>query len=335
MLIFAELSYETIHSRYERTSVFKRPLPAIFFLRSHTGHHRVANFAHASLSPEHGSAFHIQQIESLNMNVLPAYHNLFERSFLQDKSRRWGIFPTLRLHPDKPLFNETMLNLFGVKYVLLPQGFLEHRSFLESRGYRLVLESPLDLVLENPHVYPRMFAVGRLIEGDFTFGTNGSSPRQIAFTHDQGLLRQARRLGIATAQTKKADDAEVLPDSTAKISRYENARLEAEVNLKQPAVLVLTDNWHPNWHAYVNGKPAYMGVVDETFRGIALPAGRHSIAMRYAPATLPAALLISACVIAYLIGILLMRRRLDPVLKRLAPAPARQLRKGYIPLPVG
>ena len=70
----------------------------------------------------------------------------------------------------------------------------------------------------------------------------------------------------------------------------------------------------------MNGQPHYIGVVNEAFRGLALPAGRHVIEMTYAPRTLFAAKILTALGLLIAFALFAGRQWIDPLLaKILAP----------------
>jgi uncharacterized membrane protein YfhO len=47
-------------------------------------------------------------------------------------------------------------------------------------------------------------------------------------------------------------------------------------------VLVVSDAWYPGWSATVDGKPAPLLRADYALVGVALPAGRHVVELRFA-----------------------------------------------------
>jgi uncharacterized membrane protein YfhO len=49
---------------------------------------------------------------------------------------------------------------------------------------------------------------------------------------------------------------------------------------------VLSDNWFPGWHATVDGHAEPVLLADGALRGIAVPAGRHTVEMEYSPASI-------------------------------------------------
>ncbi len=50
-----------------------------------------------------------------------------------------------------------------------------------------------------------------------------------------------------------------------------------------PGVLLLNDRWHPDWHVTVDGAPAELLRANFLMRGVAVPAGGHTIEFRFAP----------------------------------------------------
>ena len=48
-----------------------------------------------------------------------------------------------------------------------------------------------------------------------------------------------------------------------------------------PGLLVVSEIYHPNWRATVDGEPAPVYRVDVAMRGVEVPAGRHEVRFRY------------------------------------------------------
>ncbi len=59
------------------------------------------------------------------------------------------------------------------------------------------------------------------------------------------------------------------------------------------ALLVLTDSYYPGWRARVDGKPAAILRVNYAFRGVPVPAGEHTVELRYEPASFRVGLFLS------------------------------------------
>ena len=127
------------------------------------------------------------------------------------------------------------------------------------------------LIFENPHVLPRAFTVA------LSSGTDASNV----------MLPSGFRNGLTRAE----------------IASYRNAEVSIHGRAASPSMLVLTDNWHRNWRAEVNGVATRIAKVDGTFRGVPVPAGDFRVTMTYRPQTLPAAIAISGIATA---GVLIL-----------------------------
>jgi hypothetical protein len=81
----------------------------------------------------------------------------------------------------------------------------------------------------------------------------------------------------------------------------------AHVELAAPGVLVLADPFYPGWRATLDGREVPLLAADYALRGVAVPAGAHTVEMRYRSAPLEAGLV--ACAIALLATLALALRR--------------------------
>jgi hypothetical protein len=75
------------------------------------------------------------------------------------------------------------------------------------------------------------------------------------------------------------------PAGSARIVRYEPERVVVEATARRPGALVLTDLHYPGWKATVDGEPADLHRVNWLLRATTLPAGRHTVELRYEPAS--------------------------------------------------
>jgi hypothetical protein len=108
-----------------------------------------------------------------------------------------------------------------------------------------------------------------------------------------------------------------LPDGYERvaITRYRHTSVELIGEVGVPSLVILTDTWHKNWSAQVDGKPAPIERVNSVFRGVRVPAGQFTIQMSYRPASLTTGIVVSLIALFVLLGFLGMavatsRRRL-------------------------
>ena len=69
------------------------------------------------------------------------------------------------------------------------------------------------------------------------------------------------------------------------VTRESPEWLRLEVETEHPGVVVVADSWYPGWQARVGDAPAPLLRVNGSFRGVAVPAGRHQVELRFAPAS--------------------------------------------------
>jgi hypothetical protein len=98
---------------------------------------------------------------------------------------------------------------------------------------------------------------------------------------------------------------DTMPAGTARVVKYELEEVEIEVEAAREALLVAADNTYPSWHASIDGQPAPIVTTNATFRGVVVPAGKHTVRFQYHSDRLRAGAwitVVSALVAAMLIG---------------------------------
>ena len=73
--------------------------------------------------------------------------------------------------------------------------------------------------------------------------------------------------------------------ATARVVSHRRERVEIEAEHPTGGRLVLTDLAYPGWEVTVDGQPAAQTTVEGTYRGVDVPAGRHTIVWEYRPAS--------------------------------------------------
>jgi hypothetical protein len=187
-----------------------------------------------------------------------------------------------------PLTNRRLLDLLGVRYLLLPitrplqacgwrVAFRESRrllSFHYTNALGGMQYMPPYTVYENEQVMPRAFVVPRA-----RAMPNGQEPAALLATD----FRQ-------TVLVEGCDPAAFPAGSPngfrpGRITAYKPNRVQIEVDGDQPGWLVLTDMWFPGWTCTVDGaaRPIYPG--NYLFRAVPVPAGKHQVVFRFLPAS--------------------------------------------------
>ena len=61
-------------------------------------------------------------------------------------------------------------------------------------------------------------------------------------------------------------------------------RVTLEGAATKPAYLLVAENWYPDWHATVDGKPAQVLRADHTLLSVVLPPGAREVTLHFASA---------------------------------------------------
>jgi hypothetical protein len=131
-------------------------------------------------------------------------------------------------------------------------------------------------IYANPRALPRAFLVGGVAVAS---GPEDALRQLLAPDFDP------RRSAVveADARVQAAAPGE-RPPGTASIALYEGERVLVKAEAAEPAWLVLTDSFDPDWTATRNGEPVEILPADGLFRAVPLPPGSWEVEFRYRPA---------------------------------------------------
>jgi hypothetical protein len=120
-----------------------------------------------------------------------------------------------------------------------------------------------------------------------------------------------------------AGNVEIQPDPQGTVTWAERGphQFTLRVQTDRPALLLLLDNFYPQWHATVDGQPVQVVRANYTFRAVPVPAGQHDVVFHYAADNLRMPALISALTLL-LLGFLGIVWPLLKSVRRSAPAAA-------------
>ncbi len=75
--------------------------------------------------------------------------------------------------------------------------------------------------------------------------------------------------------------SEIRNHEGVRIVEYTANKIICEAILTSPGFLVLSENWHPDWKAYVDGKETKIYIADYTLRSVYLDKGKHTVEFVY------------------------------------------------------
>ncbi len=100
-------------------------------------------------------------------------------------------------------------------------------------------------------------------------------------------------------------------DYSVKFESYNINSLILRVEVPEPALLVLTDTYHPEWRARVNGVETEIYPVNLAFRGLFIEPGTHKVEFIYSPKSFYLPLIFSGLTLSGLFFLLLLNKKCD------------------------
>jgi hypothetical protein len=126
-------------------------------------------------------------------------------------------------------------------------------------------------------------------------------------TRDESLL----------GRQQPVDENSVPSEESCRIAYYDPLRVELDVELMQPGLVILADQFYPGWRLEVEAagagsKKATILKTNRVMRGAWLPEGRHRLIYRYQPASFTWGAILSAlsCIVLAFFGAGLVLRNL-------------------------
>src|SRR5215472_9250356 len=88
----------------------------------------------------------------------------------------------------------------------------------------------------------------------------------------------------------------------ARALQYDDRELELEVEAGGRAFLATSETYFPGWRAWIDGRETDVVMTNAAFQGLAVPAGRHRVRMRFEPRVMWYGAAISAAAMLLLFG---------------------------------
>jgi hypothetical protein len=230
----------------------------------------------------------LQSIQGYNAVHIARYDEFIE--VLNGRSQGYHNADVVPRGLDSPL-----LDLLNVRYIVVPAVAQPEQSVLrELKGANPTLYSDDRVaVLENRDALPRAWIV--------------HSARQVKQTETLKLLDSGGVNPRLTALLERPPPDLSRPDDPssdhALIETYEADRIRLRTSTGASGLLVLSEAYYPAWRAYVDGRPVPLYVADHVLRAVPVPAGEHTVELRYESWSLRVGLAVS--LISYLVLIAL------------------------------
>jgi hypothetical protein len=187
-----------------------------------------------------------------------------------------------------------------------PGGEGRRRDWVEREDFQ---------VFRNLKAYPRAWVVheGRFVRPFEALGRAERNAAMQEILYDAGpLWTEPGRAVFDPRQVAWLDDVArpalspylpgkpPLPSEAPRIVRYEPQRVEIDVTLERPGLVVLADIFYPGWSLTIDGQDAPIYRVNRAMRGAAVRDGRHRLVFAYRPRSFRDGVIISLAGLAAL-----------------------------------
>jgi hypothetical protein len=204
------------------------------------------------------------------------------------------------------LMQPNFMNLANIKYVIGPalpedasrydersrQVIAQLRAYFSQPNFELVSAGQRYDVYRNRTPLPRAFvAPGYEVVRNKDEVTNRLA--SLDFNPAQTVLLY-KEPGFAASHDSFSGGAD--------ITGYDCNVITLKTRASAPSLLVLSENYHPDWKAWIDGKPAPVLRAFHTFRAVPLPVGEHQVVFRYDSHYYRAGAMISGLAALFLVG---------------------------------
>lgn len=257
-------------------------------------HLRFDEPASQRLEPANRATLHggdMQSIQGYNAVHLARYDEFLEA--LNGRSQNYHDADVFPAGLESPL-----LDLLNVRYIVVPN---ERASGTPEslKGLPVAHEGDKRKILENPEALPRAWIVHSARQADpgealDLLSSGEVDPRETALLQEEPPPLQS------------PDDPS---GDRARVTEYEANRLELNTATGARGLLVLSEVYYPGWKAYVDGEQVPLHRADHLLRAVPVPAGEHTVELRYEPWRLRAGTAISLVTALTLAGLVVVRAR--------------------------
>ena len=188
-------------------------------------------------------------------------------------------------------WDDRLLRMYGMNYTV-------SRNFTRSRQELAFTGKSGIRIWHTADVFPRAWTVHQTVTAP-----NDSAAGELVRSPDLDLRQTA-------VMVKTQPKLEQCGGEDRVTGFYENPSLVwLNAAMACQGLVIVSDNWYPGWRAEVDGRPAPIWKVNTVIRGVVVPAGKHTVAMRYRPFSVYFGF---ACTLAGLAAAIVLGRRREP-----------------------
>lgn len=246
-----------------RTETFTKTNTDELILQDTSLDYRVLNFATSTFDDNNTSYWH-KSVGGYHPAKLRRYQEMIEHHISPEMQAAYEAIATAGGEMDSVDANKfRVLNMLNTKYFIFPAG-----------------QQRQTVPILNPHAYGNAWFVNKV---QYVNNANEEIDALDSIIPTETAVVDARFKDVLKGTTESYKDSL----SSIRLTSYAPNRLTYETNNAQDGIAVFSEIYYPDgWHVTIDGQPAELARADYILRTMYVPAGQHTIEMRFDPTSL-------------------------------------------------
>lgn len=246
-----------------RTETFTKTNTDELILQDTSLDYRVLNFATSTFDDNNTSYWH-KSVGGYHPAKLRRYQEMIEHHISPEMQAAYKAIATPGGEMDSVDANKfRILNMLNTKYFIFPAG-----------------QQRQTVPILNPHAYGNAWFVNKV---QYVNNANEEIDALDSIIPTETAVVDARFKDVLKGATESYKDSL----SSIRLTSYAPNRLTYETNNAQDGIAVFSEIYYPDgWHVTIDGQPAELARADYILRTMYVPAGQHTIEMRFDPTSL-------------------------------------------------
>ena len=246
-----------------RTETFTKTNTDELILQDTSLDYRVLNFATSTFDDNNTSYWH-KSVGGYHPAKLRRYQEMIEHHISPEMQAAYKAIATAGGEMDSVDANKfRVLNMLNTKYFIFPAG-----------------QQRQTVPILNPYAYGNAWFVNKV---QYVNNANEEIDALDSIIPTETAVVDARFKDVLKGATESYKDSL----SSIRLTSYTPNRLTYETNNAQDGIAVFSEIYYPDgWHVTIDGQPAELARADYILRTMYVPAGQHTIEMRFDPTSL-------------------------------------------------
>lgn len=246
-----------------RTETFTKTNTDELILQDTSLDYRVLNFATSTFDDNNTSYWH-KSVGGYHPAKLRRYQEMIEHHISPEMQAAYKAIATAGGEMDSVDANKfRILNMLNTKDFIFPAG-----------------QQRQTVPILNPHAYGNAWFVNKV---QYVNNANEEIDALDSIIPTETAVVDARFKDVLKGTTESYKDSL----SSIRLTSYAPNRLTYETNNAQDGIAVFSEIYYPDgWHVTIDGQPAELARADYILRTMYVPAGQHTIEMRFDPTSL-------------------------------------------------